>query len=156
MNTPNLRDQISQDISRAIDSTVNYSGKECDQNRHSWVQITTDRIVAAVANSLLDPVDVPAKYEIQAGQTLPVSLVDPDEDGDWNQDQLDLLSKYSSDNGFNRYYFEYTDYLKGLYSLPDGVLQSEHEQHTQEHGSSSGSQQEDPDQPNNSEPSKVR
>ena len=134
VNTPNLRDKISQDISEQQIAQLTTQAK-CDQNRHSWVQITTDRIVAAVANSY-STVDVPAKYEIQAGQTLPVSLVDPDETETGTKTNQ-TYSKYSSDNGFNRYYFEYTDYLKGLYSLPDGVLQSEHD-NTQEHGSSVG------------------
>lgn len=158
---PDLRDQISRDISRAIDSTVNYTGKEYDQNRHNWVQITTDRVIAALMNSLPEPIDVPTKYELPPGQSLPVTLVDPEEDREWNQQQLDMFSKFAMDNGFNRYYFEYVEYLRGLYTAPQSVVQSEHEEHrTETRGtnpnSEGGPQQEDSDESSNQEPSKVR
>lgn len=161
-NTPNLRDQISQDISRAIDSTAQYTGKEYDQNRHNWVQITTDRVIAALMNSLPEPIDVPTKYEIQPGKTLPVSLINvEDDDTGWNQRQLDMLSGFAGDNGWNRYYFEYTEYLKGLYTLPQPVIQSDYEEHRIETrgsnpNSEGGSQPEDSDESDNQEPSKVR
>lgn len=150
-NTPNLRDRISADISRAVDSSTNYTGKEYDQNRHNWVQITTDRVIAALMSSLPEPVDVATKYEIPMGHTLPVTLVDPDDDSEhWNQTQLDLFSKYAMDNGFNRYFYEYTDYLRGLYTSPQAVVHSEHEH------SESRTQHEDSDESDNQEPSKVR
>lgn len=166
VNIPNLRDQISQDILRAIDSTVNYSGNEQEQNRHNWVQITTDRVVAALMNSLPDPIDIPTKYEIKPGETLPITLIDPQESGTWNQQQLDYLTSYSQDSGYNRYYFEYTDYLRGLYMIPQPVLQSEHEEITGRlHGSSSRTEDkgskgwddsEDSEESGDKEPSKVR
>lgn len=158
----NLREQIARDISRAIDSTIHYSGKEYDLNRHNWVQITTDRIVAAVMYSLPEPVDIPTKYEIKPGTQLPVTLVDPEKDDSWNQRQLDILTHYSEDSGYNRYYFEYTDYLKALYTIPQPVIQSENEEHRNEtrtgkvYGSEGGSQQEGSNESDNSEPSKVR
>lgn len=118
--THNLKAQISHDIARAIDSCINYTGEEKEQNTHNWVQITTDRAIGAIINSLPEPIDTPTKYEVQPGDT----LVLPDTD----EESLNYLSKFSGDNGYNRFFYEYLEYLQGLYRLPEGVLQSGHEQ----------------------------
>lgn len=176
--THNLKAQISHDIARAIDSCINYTGDEKEQNTHNWIQITTDRVIGAVINSLPEPIDTPTKYEIAPGDIL--LLPDTDEDS------LKYLSKFSGDNGYNRFFYEYLEYLQGLYRLPEGVLQSGHDESkdrvghpnaqesTNEERSTrseniwpsgreeqgkrdkGGNDTEEPNQPDDKEPSKVR
>lgn len=148
---PDLRKEIASWISRAIDSSVNYTGKEYDLNRHNWVQITTDRIIAAFMYSLPQPVDIQAKYE--TGPEGIYVTVSSEEEENKNGDQLTYLAKFADDQGYNRCIWEIQDYLKRLYTLPDPVLQSGHEQ---TEFSESGPQQENPDQPDDKEPSQVR
>ncbi len=156
-------------VARAIDSTQNYSGEEKQQNNNNWIQITTDRILAAVMESLPLPVDVASKYETGKAGTIFID-VGGDNNEDKNKAELDFLASYQSDQGWNHFYFDYCNYLRSLYSLHNGVIQSGHEEYEDEfkrrlygttsgqesHGSQGGKQQEDSDESDNSEPSKVR
>lgn len=141
-----LRKAVAQYVSRAIDSSVNYSGKEYDLNRHNWTQITTDRIIAAMMNALPEPIDVQSKYELGPKGGIYVNI---DEDGEHNEQQLDYLANFQADQGWNNYYKEITDYLRDLYTVPDSMIQSEHEQH-RFHRTREG------DGPNDKESSQVR
>lgn len=144
----NLRDQIAKDISRAIDSSVNYGGDEYEQNRHNWVQITTDRAIAAFVSSLPEPIDIESKYELTDPRG-PAITIHSEEDEEANHEQLVYLARYADDRGYNRYYTEMMAYLQALYNAPQPVIQSENEQHRL-HGTSEG------DSPPDKEPSKVR
>jgi len=143
----NLRDEIGAYISRAVDSTVNYSGLEYDLNRHNWVQITTDRVLAAVMQSLPPPVDIKAKFETDKERGIFVHI---DEDEKKNKLQIDHLAAFSEDQGYNKYYFEYTDLLRDLYTIQQNVIQSDHDKDDRIHG------QGESDSPQDKEPSKVR
>lgn len=136
-----LRKEISKMVSRAIDSSVNYSGEEYDQNRHNWVQITTDRAIEAVLRSLPEPVDINSKYE-GAGLHFSINLEEI------TTPQLDFLCAHQHDQGYNHYYQDYTYYLKELYSPNSSVIQSENEQN--------GIHGEEDSDSSNKEPSKVR
>lgn len=147
-----LRKEVEAYISRAIDSSMNYSGEEGQQNRWNWVQITTDRIVAAVMNSLPEPVDINHKYETDSKGIL-IQLSDGNKEH--NDTQIEYLGKFAEDQGWNKYFFAYTDYLKGLYSLPDTMVQSQYDKddNSEEVTIHRGDpNEEDSDQ----EPSKVR
>lgn len=146
----NLREQIAADISRAIDSSTNYSGKEYEQNRHNWVQITADRAIAAFVQSLPEPIDIEAKYEGHNGG------VDITLDGEDDRNMVDYLTAWANDCGFNYYYRAVMENMRRLYSPTSDMIQSGHEEHSEEQRSTSGPQQEDSDESDNSEPSKVR
>lgn len=149
-----LRKEVSQVVSRAIDSSVNYSGKEFDQNRHNWVQITTDRILSSIVQSLPEPVDVRSKYETGNHGGLFVNIDGKDEE---KERQLDLLSSYQMDQGWNQYFAIYTDYLRRLYTDPQSVIQSKNENNgNQDFWGTSGRQGEEPNTPPDKEPSQVR
>lgn len=155
-----LRKEVSQMISRAIDSSVNYSGKEYDLNRHNWVQITTDRVIAAVMQSLPEPIDIKTKYETDQVGGIYVNI-GADESPEHNERQLEHLAIYQSDQGWNHFFITYTDYLRGLYILPESMIQSKNEEHRDESGgqnpiSKSGFEPKDSDESDNQEPSKVR
>lgn len=143
-----LRKEIVAMVHRAIDSSKHYSGEEYDQNRHNWEQITTDRIIAAVMQSLPDPIDIRSKYETDAGGLF--VNIGPDNTDSENDRQIDYLAAYQMDQGFNKYYFTYADYLKRLYTVPQNVVQSEHEQRESIH------REGESDSPDDKEPSKVR
>lgn len=142
-----LRKEVEGFISRAVDSVKHYNGQEYDQNRHNWVQITTDRIIYAVMNSLPDPIDVRTKYETDRAGGIALDITHEDDEHD--KQQMDYLANYAEDQGFNKYYFAYTEYLRGLYNTPGGVIQSGNEQ-DRIHGTSEG------DSTNDKEQSKVR
>lgn len=143
-----LRKEVVAMVHRAIDSTKHYNGSEYDLNRHNWEQITTDRIIAAVMQSLPEPVDIKAKYETGPDNGIFVN-VGNDNSPESNEQQLDYLASYQTDQGFNKFYFDYSNYLRGLYTIPEPVVQSEHEQSERFHGESD-------EDSNNKEPSKVR
>lgn len=180
----NLKQQIAQDIARAIDSCIHYNGDEKEQNIHNWVQITTDRVIGAIINSLPEPIDTVSKYETPVGESVTISVGE-----DTDELQLQMMSNWSSDNGYNRFYYEFLDYLRGLYISSDDVVQSKHEevqngkdrfrqQDPQESSNEertsrstdnrppswkqqikrnkSGDDGEEPDKPGDKEPSKVR
>lgn len=148
MQNFDLRKAVQQYVSRAIDSSVNYTGKEYDLNRHNWTQITTDRIIAAVMNCLPEPVDVRSKYEMGDQRGIFVNI-GSDESPEHNEQQIDYLAQYQADQGWNNYYGELTDYLKALYTLPSDVVQSDYERDGFHRTSES-------DGPNDKEPSKIR
>lgn len=144
-----LRSEVQKMISRAIDSSVNYTGDEYDDNRHNWTQITTDRVVEAVIKSLPEPIDIKQKYETDSKGGILVNIVPSNTEAE-NKTQLDFLSEYQKDQGWNNFYFSYCNYIRQLYNDPQGVVQSDHGTDDRISRTSEG------DSPNDKEPSKVR
>lgn len=158
--TFDLRKEVQAMIHRAIDSTVNYSGEEYELNKHNWIQITTDRIIAAVMQSLPDPIDIKSKYETDHMGGIYVN-VGADETPEHNERQLEHLAIYQADQGWNHFFGTYTEYLRGLYMLPESMIQSKNEEYGNEarqesNGSEGRNNSEDSDESDNQEPSKVR
>lgn len=157
----NLRREVQSMIHRAIDSTVNYTGKEYELNKSNWIQITTDRVIAAIMQSLPPPIDIKNKYETDEDNGIYINI-QSDNKHDKNENQLDYLSIFQQDQGWNKFYIEYSNYLTSLYNTPNNVVSSEHEEHRNEssegtvHGSEEGPQSGQSDPPEDSEPSKVR
>ena len=149
MTKLDLRQQIERDIARAIDSSVNYSGDDYDMNKANWIQITTDRAIAAFVNALPEPVDVEAKYELLPGHG-PAITVKSEQNEDENHEQMVYLARYADDRGYNRYHLELMGYLQGLYNPMKPVVQSEHDD------SKDRPQREETDEPEGERPSKVR
>lgn len=118
----NLRDEVASYVSRAIDSTQNYEGEEKIENRHNWVQITTDRVISALVAHMPIPIDIESRYELLPGSTLPVEVPE-----DTDAKQLDYLAAYSADQGYNKYYHDLMHQITGLYKAPSNDVSLRHD-----------------------------
>lgn len=118
----NLRDEIVLYIHRAIDSSQEYEGEEKAQNRHSWEQITADRIIHAIIRGLPEPVDRKAKYEEFDGEGLSVQAGPDDEE------TMNYVCQFADDTGYNRYHKELIEMFSRLYRPVQDDVQSKYEE----------------------------
>jgi hypothetical protein len=109
-----LRTQIVTLIDKAIDGTINYTGKDPDQNRALYTNLIADRIFATLLAYLPDPVDVAHKYELHPTKGLHIRVTDDDAHNDM---MLEYLAQFSRDNGYNEYRFEAISKITGRYDL---------------------------------------
>lgn len=110
-----LRTIVAAYVDKAIDGTINYSGKDPDTNRHIWVNLITDRIIGSFMGVLPEPVDLMSKYELDKVKGLSVTI-DP-EDEQFNDLQLERLAHYAADDGYNNYRYEVENIVMKPYNL---------------------------------------
>lgn len=140
----NLRNEVTKLIARAMESS-----SDDPQSKHNLNQITTDRIISAIAESLPEPVDTDAKYETTREGGIWVTMNTEDERE--NKRNFELAQAFAEDVGWNKFRYMYTDYLQGLYRTDATMLQSDHGKnyHQDRHGD------EEADQSDHPQPSQI-
>jgi hypothetical protein len=123
----NLRAYIESCIRLAFSETKGAekdTPKEYQEALNLWANITADRIIAGFTDFLPEPIDIEQKWEVKPNSGVHITLSAKNDaiDHDRDMQQLDYLSSYADDEGYNRYHYTVKEKIENLYKAGEIAL----------------------------------